>query len=398
MSLLVAEHFELSDTGRQRRANEDAFLARSPMFVVADGMGGAQAGEVASRIAVEVFAPGLPQAEGADAAARLRERVQEANGRIHAVSRSDREHAGMGTTITAALLDGDEVAIAHVGDSRAYALRDGNLTQLTRDHSLVDELVRTGRLTEEEAADHPQRSIITRALGPEAAVEVDTFGYRGRAGDVLLLCSDGLTTMVGPDEVAEILRGAPTLRDAGERLVAAANAAGGRDNITVVLFRLAEGAAETHGEDRPTTLAPAVRGGAAATAGREPEVVRRRPLPPPRPEPARRRLRGKGIAAALAAIVVVGLVAYGGYLATRGVFFLGTSANGTITIYRGLPYDGPFGLELYSRFYESGVPAADLSPERRRALLDHKLRSRGDAEDLVNQLERGTIAQERAKG
>jgi len=367
VSLRVAEHFELSDTGRQRRANEDAFLARSPMFVVADGMGGAQAGEVASRIAV---------------------------GRIHAVSRSDREHAGMGTTITAALLDGDEVAIAHVGDSRAYALRDGDLTQLTRDHSLVDELVRTGRLTAEQAVDHPQRSIITRALGPEAAVEVDTLGYRARAGDVLLLCSDGLTTMIGPDEVAEIMRAAPTVRAAGERLVAAANAAGGRDNITVVLFRLEEGVAG----EQPTTLAPAVRGGAAATAGREPEVVQRRPLPPAAPEPARRRVRGKALAATLAALVVIGLVAYGGYLATRGVFFLGTSANGTITIYRGLPYDGPFGLELYSRFYESGVPAADLSPERRRALLDHKLRSRRDAEDLVNQLERGTVAQERAKG
>lgn len=394
MTLRIAEHFELSDTGRQRRANEDSFLARPPMFVVADGMGGAQAGEVASRIAVDSFAAGLPGSESA--AERLAARAQEANGRIHELSRADRERAGMGTTITAALLDGDEVAIAHVGDSRAYALRDGELTQLTRDHSLVDELVRTGRLTEEEAADHPQRSIITRALGPEAGVEVDTLSYRARAGDLLMLCSDGLTSMVAPGEVAVILREATSLREAGERLVAAANAAGGRDNITVVLFGLEAVAAGSGGEDQPTTRSPAVRGGAAAAA--EPEVVPRSPLPPPPTAPRRRRLRGKAAAATIAVLAVLALVAYGGYLATRGVFFLGTSSSGAVTIYRGLPYNGPFGIELYSSFYESGVPASDLAPARRRTLLDHKLRSRRDAEDLVKQLERGTVAQEGEKG
>jgi len=395
VTLRIAEHFELSDTGRQRRANEDSFLARSPMFVVADGMGGAQAGEVASRIAVESFAAGVPGS--ASAAERLAARVQEANGRIHELSRTDRERAGMGTTITAALLDGDRVAIAHVGDSRAYAWRDGELTQLTRDHSLVDELVRTGRLTEEEAADHPQRSIITRALGPEAGVEVDTLSYPARAGDLLMLCSDGLTSMVAPGEIATILGEAANLREAGRRLVAAANAAGGRDNITVVLFRLESGTAGSREADQPTTPSPAVRGGAAA-AGAEPEVVPRRPLPPPVAAPRRRRLRGKAAAATLAVLAVLALIGYGGYLATRGVFFVGTSPSGAVTIYRGLPYDGPFGIELYSSFYESGVPAADLSPAHRRALLDHKLRSRRDAQDLVSQLERGTVAQEGEKG
>ena len=294
--------------------------------------------------------------------------------------------------------------LRHARDYEHIALRDGELTQLTRDHSLVDELVRTGRLTEEEAADHPQRSIITRALGPEAGVEVDTLSYPARPGDVLLLCSDGLTSMVGPDELANVMRGAKSLREAGESLVAAANAAGGRDNITVVLFRLEEGAAEPAEEDQPTTLGPAVRGGAAATATPTPaptgerQVVQRRPTPPPAPEGRRRRLRGKPVAALLAALVVLGIVGYGGYLAMQGVFFLGTASNGAVTIYRGLPYDGPFGIELYSRFYESGVPASDLAPDRRSGLLDHKLRSRRDAEDLVDQLERGQVAQERQKG
>ncbi len=391
MSLRIAEHFELSDTGRQRRANEDSFLARAPMFVVADGMGGAQAGEVASRLAVEAFAAGLPPAENAES--RLSERVQEANGRIHALSRSDHERAGMGTTLTAAMVDGDHIAIAHVGDSRAYVLRDGELTQLTQDHSLVDELVRRGRLTEEQAAEHPQRSIITRALGPEAGVEVDTMSFPARPGDVLLLCSDGLTSMVSPEEIARILGAAGDLHAAAEQLVAAANAAGGRDNITVVIFRVEAGEPESAEPEQPTGLAPAVTGGAAAS----PEVVPRRPLPPPAVGRRRRRF-ARPLAALVAVLIVVAIVGYGGYLATRGVFFLGTASDGAVTIYRGLPYDGPFGIRLYSRFYESGVPAADLSAARRKSLLDHRLRSRHDIEDLVDQLERGQVAQERSKG
>ncbi len=392
MTLRIAEHFELSDTGRQRRANEDAFLARAPMFVVADGMGGAQAGEVASRLAVEAFAAGLPPADSPES--QLAARVQEANGRIHALSRRDQERAGMGTTLTAALVDGDHVAIAHVGDSRAYVWRDGELTQLTRDHSLVDELVRRGRLTEEQAAEHPQRSIITRALGPEAGVEVDTMSFPARPGDVLLLCSDGLTSMVSPEEVARILGAAGDLRAAGRRLVAAANAAGGRDNITVVVFRVEAGEPDAAAPDQPTTLGPAVTGGAAAGA----EVVPRRPLPPPAEGRRRRRRFARPLAALVAVLAVVAIVGYGGYLATRGVFFLGTGADGALTIYRGLPYELPFGITLYSRFYESGVPASGLPAARRRTLLDHRLRSRRDIEDLVDQLERGQVAQERSKG
>jgi serine/threonine protein phosphatase PrpC len=192
--LRVAEHYTGTDTGLQRRANEDSLLARSPLFVVADGMGGAQAGEVASRIAVESFQDGL--GDPARPEERLAANALAANARIHELSRSNAEHAGMGTTLTAVYVGEEEVAIAHVGDSRAYCMRDGELLRLTDDHSLVDELIREGRLTPEEAEEHPQRSIITRALGPEETVEVDTRSFRARPGDIYLLCSDGLTSMV----------------------------------------------------------------------------------------------------------------------------------------------------------------------------------------------------------
>ena len=190
----AAETIQMTDTGRQRRDNEDSMYVRAPVFVVADGMGGAQAGEVASRLAVEAFEQGLPDSGSPEE--RLADRVREANRRIHELSHADHERHGMGTTLTAAYLDDSHLAIAHVGDSRAYLFRDGELQRLTQDHSLVGELVRKGKLTEEQAEEHPQRSIITRALGPEASVEVDTWTYPVKDGDILLLCSDGLTSMV----------------------------------------------------------------------------------------------------------------------------------------------------------------------------------------------------------
>ncbi len=166
--LRVAEQYAGTDTGLQRRANEDSMLARAPLFVVADGMGGAQAGEVASRIAVESFQAGL--AHDVSPEESLVANALAANARIHELSRQNAEQAGMGTTLTAVYVGEDDVAIAHVGDSRAYCLRDGQLLRLTDDHSLVDEMIREGRLTPEEAEEHPQRSIITRALGPEETV------------------------------------------------------------------------------------------------------------------------------------------------------------------------------------------------------------------------------------
>jgi serine/threonine protein phosphatase PrpC len=406
--LRVAEHFEKSDTGRQRRANEDHFYARAPLFVVADGMGGAQAGEVASGLAAETFAAGLPD-EGSPLE-RLEARVLEANRRIHELSRADRDRAGMGTTLTAAYVDGDEVALAHVGDSRAYLLRDGELTQLTRDHTLVEELVRRGRLTEEEAAEHPQRSIITRALGPEPEVEVDTFTQPLRDEDVLLLCSDGLTSMVSEAHVAEILRDAPSLGGAARALVKAANDAGGRDNITVVLVRLEEiGVPPTQPMQptQPTRPAERRRGDVPAAppanaterAGTSP----RRPPSAPRVVPAageqqnrgeRAKLprRAKLLAATTATLIVLGGLGTAGWLASRAVYFLGTNGSGMVTVYRGLPWELPAGIHLYEQFYVSGVPAATVPAARRRGLLDHRLRSERDARNLVSQLELGRLS------
>ena len=236
--LRAADTIAQTDTGRHRPVNEDSAFARAPVFVVADGMGGAQAGEVASRIAVEAFEQGLP--EDGTPAERLAARAKEANRRIYDLSQAAQERAGMGTTLTAAYLDDSELAIAHVGDSRAYLFRGGELKRLTQDHSLVEELKARGKLTEEQAAEHPQRSIITRALGPEPTVEVDTWNYPVKAGDVLLLCSDGLTSMLSEDRIAAILRDADTLQHAAQSLIDEAKEAGGRDNITVVLFRLEE--------------------------------------------------------------------------------------------------------------------------------------------------------------
>ena len=236
--LRAADTIWKTDTGRQRRDNEDNAFVRAPLFVVADGMGGAQAGEVASQLAVEEFHEALPDEGSAEE--RLTERIRAANRRIYDLSRTQHEHAGMGTTLTAVYLDDDHLAVAHVGDSRAYIFRDGELTRLTQDHSLVEELVRQGKLTEEQAAEHPQRSIITRALGIEGDVEVDTWSYAMRAGDVVLLCSDGLTSMIGEEQIVQILRAEHSLDRAADGLIGGANDAGGRDNITVVLFRLEE--------------------------------------------------------------------------------------------------------------------------------------------------------------
>ena len=237
--LRVADHAARTDTGRARSANEDSYWVHSPLFVLADGMGGAQAGEVASQTAVGVFSDhgGLPDGPGTYEE-RLAALVAQANGRVYSQAQSDDQFAGMGTTLTVAYVGEDDLAIAHVGDSRFYVLRDGELEQLTDDHSLVGELVRRGQISAEEAEDHPQRSIITRALGIEGEVTVDHFSWPVRDGDVFLLCSDGLTGMVSDAGVAEILAGAPSLAVAAQQLVAAANEAGGRDNITVILFRV----------------------------------------------------------------------------------------------------------------------------------------------------------------
>src|SRR3954454_17485447 len=235
-----------SDTGRQRNANEDSFFVRPPIFVVADGMGGAQAGEGASKTAADAFDVDLPDGPPEQI---LRETILSANRSIHELARNDPSRAGMCTTMTAAIVSAEreEVAIAHVGDSRAYRLRGGRLEQLTRDHSLVEEMRRKGQLTDAQAEDHPQRSIITRALGPEPEVEPDVHSVPAQHDDVFLICSDGLTTMLDDEHVARLLGRATSLSSAVKTLVDEANRAGGRDNITVVTFRLADPAAPEAG-------------------------------------------------------------------------------------------------------------------------------------------------------
>jgi len=429
MLRVATDHFSHSDTGRARRANEDAYFARAPVFVVADGMGGAQAGEVASRLAIEAFERGLR--DGADASGEelLAERVQEANQKIHEMSQSSQERAGMGTTITAAHVGEHDVAIAHVGDSRAYRLRAGEFTRLTEDHSLVEEMRRRGQLTAQEADEHPQRSIITRALGPEPEVLVDTRSWRGVAGDLFLLCSDGLTAMVSEERVADIVRAAPTLPDAGHALIDAANHAGGRDNITVVLFRLEE----VGGDDDPAREQPTSAGGASAplsTADVRAAVAEARPsaptavapaaadptvavtavpaAAPPPSSPQSRRLRpsapaassggpergrGRGLAKAFAIVALVLIpLGFGAYSANAAVYFVGTNDEGFVTVYRGLPYSLPAGVDLFTVNYVSGVPIGTLPDRRRKQLVDHTLRSHDDASDLVRELERGRIA------
>ncbi len=394
--LRVAEQYSGSDTGRQRRANEDSLMVRSPLFVVADGMGGAQAGEVASKLAVEAFQGGLP--DGGEPELALAGLAQAANTRIHELSHTNAEQAGMGTTLTAVYVGERDVAIAHVGDSRAYCLRDGQLLRLTDDHSLVDELMRQGRLTPEEAVEHPQRSVITRALGIEGTVEVDTRSFSGRAGDVYLICSDGLTTMVPEERIAEILNASPRLRDAGEGLIAEANRAGGRDNITVVLLRLEEvgdGAGAAPGgvgeQDEPTlTGMPAVTPGAGPATQAAPAVApvaQRRPRNPAPAGHRRRRFRVRRAGFAAALLVVLGLIVAGGLLAMQSVYFIGTNRRGLVTLYQGVPFTLPGGVDLYSSRYVSGVGAATLTAQQRSTLLDHSLRSEGKAASLIRSLE-----------
>ncbi len=231
----------LTDTGRRRPQNEDTFVCEPPLFAVADGVGGAQAGEIASRLAATALEERLPDAYGEETLADL---LREANERIYRHALGDPAAAGMGTVVTALLVDEAQgtLAIGHVGDSRGYRVRDGELEQLTTDHSLVGELVRSGRLSVEEAEQHPHRSVITRAVGTEANVDIDTLTVTAAPGDLYLICSDGLTDVVRDQEIVALIAAADgDPHRAAESLVDAANRGGGIDNITVVLFEIVTG-------------------------------------------------------------------------------------------------------------------------------------------------------------
>lgn len=413
MALTIVEKAGRTDVGRQRSTNEDSYLDSAPLFGVADGMGGARAGEVASRIAVETLADGDRIGGGhSGAEAMLADTARDANRRIYELAQEDDSRTGMGTTFTAVLVQDGDVVAGHVGDSRLYRFRDHELERLTRDHSLVEELVRRGELDPEEAETHPQRSIITRALGPEPDVEVETFTSPGRAGDVYLVCSDGLTSMVPESRVASILEEDGSLDDAARALVEAANGAGGKDNITVVLFRLgeAEGGAEgaaaddtlhDSGETRADLSATDVRAAAAtseadtAVRERSDENAATAERTASRPDPSRsRRGRLRRLVTGAIAVLVLAALVVGFYFGSREFWFVGTNDRGLVTLYQGLPYDLPFGVELYEEQYVSSVPAVSIRPPDRRAdIIDHRLRERGDAVDLVRQLEQGRLTQ-----
>jgi serine/threonine protein phosphatase PrpC len=380
--LRIVDEVARTDPGRQRHANEDAYYARAPVFAVADGMGGAQAGEVASKIAADAFEERTDDGSPEQQLARV---AREANRRIFELSQEDSSRSGMGTTLTGALVSDDEVSIVHVGDSRAYLYRDGELRQLTRDHSLVEELRRQGRLTTEEAEEHPQRSIITRALGPERNVEIDVHTHQARSGDLYLLCSDGLTSMVREERMREIVEDSGSLRIAAERLVAEANDMGGRDNITVVMFRLA-GDDEQDGEAVSEETIVGVPAPLEADTGEAPAVA---PPREPRAKRRRRRVTFKRVLVTLLVLSVLAGLAIGAVSGLRNVYFVGQDDRGLVTLYRGVPYELPLGINLYDKVYVSSVPARSLSAQQRRRLLDHELRSRSDAADIVRRLEGG---------
>jgi protein phosphatase len=224
-----------TDVGRVRKGNEDAFLTAKNLFAVADGMGGHMAGEVASSLALEGLQKEVERGAKTDPEELLLRAAQLANQTVFKNSLGKSDLQGMGTTLTAALKVGRKLIFAHVGDSRAYLLRTGELVQLTQDHSVVAEMVRRGKLKPEEAESHPARSILTRALGTEPRVEIDLLSQDTQKGDRILLCTDGLTSMVSRDRVREIASRAHPLEEICEELVAQANANGGEDNITVVL-------------------------------------------------------------------------------------------------------------------------------------------------------------------
>jgi PPM family protein phosphatase len=392
MTLRITDQAYATDTGRQRSANEDSVFVRAPLFVIADGMGGAQAGEVASKTSVESFDRPLPEGPPERT---LKETIEGANREIHRRARADSNLAGMGTTTTAAILDeeAEEVAIGHVGDSRAYRLRQGKLERLTRDHSLVEEMRRKGQLTEAQAEDHPQRSIITRALGPEPEVEVDLQTVPAVAGDVFLICSDGLTTMLDDEQIERLLARATSMPNAVRALVDEANRAGGRDNISVIVFKLVDAAEPALDSEGATLIGQSAEdAGLTSTEVRRraaADAARRRREDQAAAVPGKRRKRLKRAGGLLALLVVIGALVFGATYGLRHAWFLGTDDAGRVALYRGVPYELPFGVKLYSERYAAPVQTEALPERRESAVTGHSVRSHADAVKLLEEIERG---------
>lgn len=367
-----------TDIGQVREGNEDSYLVVEPLYAVADGMGGHRGGEVASSLALETVQGMFERREGS-----LAEQVAEANRAVFDRSQNDRKVSGMGTTLTAAQVDGNRVHLVHVGDSRAYLLRGGELTQVTEDHTLVHRMVMEGEISEEEAETHPHRSILTRALGVDQNIQVDEGDLEVAPGDRLLLCTDGLTGMVPEGEIREILLESLDPQEAVDKLVKVANRAGGIDNITALILDFANdggGSGATKGSAirQPTMERPIAP---AAPSNRSDITMVGAPIPEPPPEPAvaptsrpasrtdrpatdrrpersrpgsRRVGRKVGIWTGVAlAIVALGVVGLRLYLDTQ--WYVGVS-NGRVAIFRGVPAEVA-GLELSSVVVETSIPA-----------------------------------------
>jgi protein phosphatase len=401
MTLRITDQAYATDTGRQRSANEDSVFVRAPLFVIADGMGGARAGEVASKTVVDAFDRPLPEAPPERV---LRETIEGANRTVYSLARKDPNLSGMGTTTTAAILDedSDEVAIGHVGDSRAYRLRRGKLERLTRDHSLVEEMRRKGQLTEAQAEDHPQRSIITRSVGPEPEVEVDLQTVPAQAGDIFLLCSDGLTTMLDDEHVERLLNRATSMPNAVRALVDEANRAGGRDNISVIAFKVVDAAEPALDAEGATLIGPsAEEAGLTATEVRRraaADAARQRRDEATAVRPGRRRRIVRRVAGLIALLVVIGAIVFGATYGLHHTWFLGTDDAGRVTLYRGVPYELPFGIKLYSEQYSSPVQTSALPEKRKDAVTGQSVRSRDDAVKLLEEIERGQGVTEARRG
>jgi serine/threonine protein phosphatase PrpC len=327
-----------SDIGRARKRNEDAYLVKEPLFAVADGMGGHRGGDVASAMALEILEAG---GEGEERPiVLLISGIKSANQRVLERAEADRDLRGMGTTLTAVVAEDAKAHVAHVGDSRAYLLREGNaLQQLTEDHTLVQRMVREGRLSPEEAGTHPQRSILTRVLGVEEEVSVDELTLDLHAGDRLLLCTDGLTSMVGRDRIQQILEAEREPQAACDKLIDAANRAGGEDNITVIVLDFLEDEGG-HREDPPATVITA--GPQEATPVKGAGLTAAEPTSPPQeraaqPGPARRPVRWGRVAVWIAvAVAVLAAALTGGVVYVDRQWYVG-DADGRVAIYRGIP-------------------------------------------------------------
>jgi protein phosphatase len=360
----------VTDVGRVRDGNEDDFLDQADrlgLVAVADGMGGHRAGEVASATALEALRAAVASGES------LRDAIEGANEAVLEKSESDRELHGMGTTLTAGMLAGKGLlTVGHVGDSRAYLIRDGEISQITADHSLVEEMVRGGELTPEQAEVHPQRSIITRALGIDAEVDVDLYPIELQAGDRILLCSDGLTTMLRPEEIANIFGREPDPGRAAQLLVDAANAAGGEDNITAVIIEAVEVT-----EDE-AVVAPVVDDGDdVADASARPVKPRRRR--------GRTLLRVAIWALPILLVLAVAFAFVGWY--ARNTYFVGVD-RGRVTVFQGVKG----GLLIWDPTIDrrTDLDRDELTQAQRQDVDDgKKFSSRGGADAYVRRLRQG---------